>query len=86
MIQGAKYLGMDADIGSLEAGKLADVLVLDANPLDNIRDTEKIHLVVANGRVYNGTTLDEEGNHPRKRLPFFWELPKPAFSALGPKP
>jgi imidazolonepropionase-like amidohydrolase/Tol biopolymer transport system component len=82
-LDGARYLGMDRDIGSLEPGKLADLVVLDRNPLEDIRNSESVRWVVLNGRVYDGMTLDEHGNHPRKRPPFFFELPKPAYSALA---
>src|SRR5690606_7910767 len=52
-LNGAKALGMDGDIGSLEAGKLADMVVLNENPLDNIRNTTAIAYTVLNGRVYD---------------------------------
>jgi len=84
-LSGAEYLGMDKDIGSLEPGKLADVVVLDKNPLEDIRNTESISLVVQNGRVYDGKALDEIGNHPKKREPFFWQRPAPAFAAPAPR-
>jgi Tol biopolymer transport system component/imidazolonepropionase-like amidohydrolase len=80
-LSGAEYLGMDKDLGSLEPGKLADIVVLDKNPLDDIRNTESISLVLQNGRVYDGKALDEIGNHPRKQKPFFWQRPAPAFPA-----
>ena len=76
-IDGARYLGMDREIGSLEPGKLADLIVLDANPLEDIRNTESIHWVIANGRVFDSRTMNEVGNHPRQRKPFFWELERP---------
>ena len=58
-IYGAEAIGMDQDIGSLEAGKLADLLVLDKNPLDDIRNTNTIAQVMKNGRLYDGNTLNE---------------------------
>ena len=82
-IDGAKYLGLDGDIGSLAPGKLADVIVLDKDPLADIRNTESVRWVIANGRVYDAATLDEGGNHPKKREPFYWQREKPAFSGLA---
>ena len=72
-LNGAHYLGLDKDIGSLEAGKLADVVVLDANPLDDIKNTTSIGLVVLNGRVYDSMTLDQIAPDPHKREPFFFQ-------------
>jgi imidazolonepropionase-like amidohydrolase len=72
-LNGARYLGLDGDIGSLEPGKLADLVVLDKNPLEDIRNTEAIRQVMQNGRLYDGLRLDEIGNHPRKRPGFYFE-------------
>jgi cytosine/adenosine deaminase-related metal-dependent hydrolase len=72
-LNGARTLGLDQQIGSLEVGKLADLLVLDANPLDDIRHSNTVRYTIVNGRMYDASTLDEVGNHPRKRGQFFWE-------------
>lgn len=74
-MNGAKYLGMDADIGSLEKGKLADLIILDQNPLENIRNSESVHYAMVNGRLFDCETLNEMGNYDKKRTKFYWELP-----------
>ena len=72
-LNGARYLGMDEEIGSIEVGKLADLVVLDANPLDNIRNSEHVRYVMVNGRIYDAWSMNEIGNYPRQREPFYWE-------------
>jgi Amidohydrolase family len=56
---GAEFLGRTSDSGSVETGKLADLILLDANPLSDIRNTEKIVAVVLNGRYIDRSALDE---------------------------
>ena len=75
---GAYSLGLDQWIGSLETGKLADFLVLDKNPLENIRDSESIRYTIANGRLYDAETMNEIGNYNQPRSKFYWELNKNA--------
>jgi len=72
-INGARALGLDKELGSIEKGKLADLVVLDKNPLENIRNSEAIGMVMLNGRLYDAKTLNEIGNHPKQRLKLYWE-------------
>lgn len=73
-INPAISLGFDKYIGSLEKGKLADLLVLDQNPLENIRNTESIRYTMVNGRIYDAETMNEIGNYNVTRGKFFWEM------------
>lgn len=75
-LNGAEYIGMGDQLGSLEPGKLADLVIMDKNPLENILNTETVNMVMKNGRLYDAATMNEIGNHPRKRLPFYWEHAK----------
>ena len=66
----AKYIGLDKNIGSLEVGKLADLVVIDGNPLENIRDTDKVDYTMINGRLFNAATMNEVGEKQRDKLYF----------------
>ncbi len=72
-LNGANYLGMDDQIGSLKVGKLADLIVLDGNPLEDIKHTNSVKYTMVNGRLYDTETMNEIGNNPSERSQFYWE-------------
>lgn len=75
-IEGATAIGLGADLGSLEPGKMADLVILEANPLADIRAVERVRSVIKNGVLYDGATLDRVWPNPRP-------LPAPWWRRLG---
>lgn len=69
-LNGAEYLGIAKELGSLETGKLADLVVLSENPLNDIRNSDKIKYVMINGRLYDAETMNEVGSD--KSIGRFW--------------
>ena len=72
-IAGARYLGLDGQIGSVEVGKLADLVVLDANPLEDIHGSEAVRWVMVGGRLYDAATMNQIAPQKRVRKPFYFE-------------
>ena len=74
-INGAEHLGISKELGSLEPGKLADLVVLFENPLNDIRTSDKIRYVMINGRLYDAETMNEFGSD-KTRNHFWWQTVK----------
>jgi len=72
-IHGAHYVGLDGDVGSLEAGKLADLAIIEGNPLEDLRQSEYVTHTMINGRLYETATMNQIGNETSERQEFFFE-------------
>lgn len=81
-IMGAEAIGHDADLGTIEAGKLADLVVLSRDPLADIEATQDIEQVMRGGVLYDGFTLDEVWPTPRSR-PMPWKLQRTTSPATA---
>ncbi len=72
-VNGAYYIGMEDELGSLEKGKMADFIILSANPLDDLNNIASIETTVANGRAWNAMTMQAAFGNTKQRLPFYFE-------------
>jgi len=72
-IDGARYFGMDAGIGSIEPGKLADLVVIEGNPLADIRTSQNVAWTMLGGRLYDASTMNQVAPKRVEREPFFFE-------------
>ena len=71
-INPATYLGMENEIGSLEVGKLADLQIVDGDPLTDLRVTDRLTHVMLNGRLYQAVDLQELITGDRSTAPLWW--------------
>jgi len=72
-LSGAQYLGLDRDLGSIEPGKLADLVVFEKNPLEDIRNSESIRWTMLDGRLYDARTLAPADGGPGAAPQYFWQ-------------
>ncbi|QBF83061.1 amidohydrolase [Shewanella maritima] len=72
-INPAKTFGMDHQLGSITQGKLADLIVIDGNPLEDIRVTDKVTYTMVNGKLYDSETMNQLNGDKRERELFFFE-------------
>jgi imidazolonepropionase-like amidohydrolase/Tol biopolymer transport system component len=72
-INPARNFGLDRDLGSIEPGKLADLVVIDGNPLADIRQSDRVVQVMQNGRLFDAATMNQLAPEARTRKPLFFE-------------
>lgn len=72
-INPARTFGMDHQLGSIEAGKLADLIVIDGDPLQNIQHSDRVELTMVNGRLFDAATMQELNGKQQVRAPFYFE-------------
>jgi len=72
-ISPAQTLGLDDQLGSINVGKLADLIVVDGDISQDIRLSDRVRYTMVNGRLYNAETMNEIGHYDNKRAKFYFE-------------
>ena len=72
-IDGARYIGMEEELGSIKAGKLADLVILDADPMADIQNSDQVSHVILNGRLYESATMNQLYPDTKTRAKFYFE-------------
>ena len=72
-INPARYIGLGDQMGSLEAGKLADIAILAGNPLEDILETNTVEMVIKNGELYDAGTMNQMWPVEAEREAFMWQ-------------
>jgi len=80
-LTGARAIGYEQDLGSLEPGKLADLIILNKDPLEDIRNTTSIRYVMKNGELFEGDTLNQVWPKQKPLPPLWWWKDDPRINA-----